>query len=162
MDNPNIPPAGVPPASLLPRPSPPRAPSLAEPILRGVVRLLMDLDYRPLTEFCLPDGRRADVAAVDASGAFAIVEIKSSTSDYRADTKWGCYRAWCDRFFFAVGPDFPQSLISSDVGLIVADAYEGVVMRAAPVCPLNASRRRALLVRFARTASSRLLLSGAS
>ncbi len=157
MDNPTIPQAGI-----RIRPSASKASSVAEPILRGVVRLLMDLDYRPLTEFSLPDGRRADVAAVDGSGAFAIVEIKSSTSDYRADTKWGCYRAWCDRFFFAVGPEFPQSLIASDVGLIVADAYEGVVIRAAPVCPLNASRRRALLVRFARTASSRLILSGTS
>jgi hypothetical protein len=126
------------------------------------VRLLVNLDYQPLTEFPLPDGRRADVAAVDARGAFAIVEVKSSTSDYRADRKWGCYRDWCDSFFFAVAPEFPRSLLPSDVGLIVADAYEGVLMRAAPVHSLNAARRRALLVRFARTASSRLILSGAT
>jgi hypothetical protein len=117
------------------------------------------MDYQPLTEFPLPDGRRADVAAVHAKGGFAIVEVKHSASDYRADRKWGCYRGWCDSFFFAVPPEFPRSLLPPDVGLIIADAYEGVVTRTAPVCPLNGARRRALLIRFARTASSRLMLS---
>ena len=154
MDNPGLPVSDA--------CSPGCTPGGSARLLRGVVRLLVNLDYQPLIEFPLPDGRRADVAAVDAKGAFAIVEVKSSASDYRADRKWGCYRGWCDSFFFAVSPEFPRSLLPSDVGLIVADAYEGVVTRAAPVRPLNAARRRALLVRFARTASSRLMLAGAT
>lgn len=132
------------------------AASGADGIVRGVIRLLVNLDYRPLTEFSLPDGRRADVAAVDAHGSFAIVEVKSSISDFRADGKWTHYRSWCDRFFFGVDPQFPKAMLPRDVGLIVADRYEGAVLRPATVCPLNAARRRALLVRFARTASGRL------
>jgi hypothetical protein len=46
-------------------------------VVRGVVRLLASLDYRPLTEFPLPDGRRVDIAAVAPQGEFAIVEVKS-------------------------------------------------------------------------------------
>ncbi|MBK8210793.1 MAG: MmcB family DNA repair protein [Rhodospirillales bacterium] len=129
-------------------------------ILRGVVRLLVNLDYRTLTEFPLPDGRRADVVAIDRRGSFTIVEVKSSIADYRADNKWPYYRSWCDSFFFGISPEFPLAALPDDVGLIVADAFEGVVVRSAPVCTLNSVRRRSLLLRFARTASARLSLLG--
>jgi hypothetical protein len=129
-------------------------------ILRGVVRLLVNLNYRTLTEFPLPDGRLADVAAIDPRGGLAIVEVKSSIADYRADNKWPYYRTWCESFFFGVSPEFPLAILPGDVGLIVADAFEGVVVRPAPVCTLNSVRRRSLLLRFARTASSRLSLLG--
>ena len=125
-------------------------------IVRGVVRLLASLDYRPLTEFLLPDGRRVDIAAVDARGGFAIIEVKSSLADFRADGKWCCYRNYCDVFFFAVDPTFSRELLPEDVGLIVADGFEGVLLRPAPVTALNAARRRAMLLRFARTAAARL------
>ena len=135
-----------------------RATAGAGRILRGVVRLLVNLDYRLLTEFSLPDGRRADVAAVDTRGGFAIVEVKSSVADFRGDAKWPCYRAWCDSFFFAIDLEFPRTLLPADVGLIVADGFEGAILRPAPIYPLNGARRRALLLRFARTASGRLIL----
>lgn len=132
----------------------------ASRILRGVVRLLVNLNFRTLAEFPLADGRRADVIAIDARGGFTIVEVKSSVADYRADNKWPNYRSWCDSFFFAVGPEFPLAVLPDDVGLIVADAFEGVLVRPAPVCTLNGVRRRSLLLRFARTASGRLSLLG--
>ena len=84
-------------------------------IVRGVVRLLASLDYRLLTEFPLPDGRRVDIAAVDARGGFAIIEVKSSVADFRADGKWCFYRNYCDVFFFAVDPTFPRELLPEDV-----------------------------------------------
>jgi hypothetical protein len=127
-------------------------------ICRGVVRLLLSLDYRALIEFSLPDGRRADVAALDAHGVIAIVEVKSSVADFRADAKWPGYRGFCDAFFFAVGPDFPQALLPPDAGLIVADGFAGAMVRPAPIVALNGARRRALLLRFARTAASRLTI----
>ena len=123
-----------------------------------MVRLLASLDYRSLTEFLLPDGRRADVAAIDGRGGFAIVEVKSSVADFRTDGKWPCYRAFCDSFYFAVDPAFPLALLPGDVGIIVADGFEGVVLRPSPVLELKGARRRALLLRFARTAAARLTL----
>jgi hypothetical protein len=125
-------------------------------IVRGVVRLLASLDYRLLTEFALPDGRRADIAAIDPRGGFAIVEVKSSVADFRADAKWGLYRSYCDVFFFAVDPAFPRELLPDDVGVIVADAFQAARLRPAPLTLLNAARRRALMLRFARTAAARL------
>lgn len=133
-------------------------PAAAVRIVRGVVRLLTSLDYRSLTEFPLPDGRRADVVAIDARGAFAIVEVKSSLADFRSDGKWPCYRAFCDSFYFAVAPGFPLDLLPGDAGVIIADAFEAVVLRRPPIVVLNPGRRRALLLRFARAASARLTL----
>jgi hypothetical protein len=127
-------------------------------IVRGVVRLLASLDYRPLTEFPLPDGRRVDIAAVAPQGEFAIVEVKSSVADFRSDGKWYFYRSYCDVFFFAVDPAFPREMLPADVGLIVADEFEGALLRPAPVTALNAARRRALMLRCARTAAARLAL----
>lgn len=127
-------------------------------IVRGVVRLMTGLDYRSLTEFLLPDGRRADIAAIDARGGFAIVEVKSSVADFRSDGKWPGYRSFCDSFYFAVDPAFPRELLPDDAGIIVTDGYEAAVLRPAPIVTLNPGRRRALLLRFARTASARLTL----
>ena len=56
----------------------------------------------PVSEVSLANGRRADVAAVAASGEIWIVEIKSSVEDFRTDQKWPEYRDYCDRLFFAV------------------------------------------------------------
>jgi len=134
--------------------------SAASRIGRGAVRLLASLDYRTLTEFPLPDGRRADIAAIDPRGVFAIVEIKSSVADFRADAKWRHYGAFCDGFYFAVDPRFPWALLPEDVGIIVADAWSGAVLRPAVPASLNPARRRALLLRFARTASARLSVLG--
>lgn len=128
----------------------------AQEIARGVLRLLADQGLTGLTEMTLANGRRADIAAIDRKGRITIVEIKSSVSDFRSDNKWPEYQPFCDRFFFAVSSQFPLDLIPDETGLIVADAFGGAVLREAPETPLNAARRKAVTLRFARLASRRL------
>ena len=125
-------------------------------LARGVARLFADLGYVVLTEFALTSGRRADVAGLSRTGAFAIAEVKSSENDYRSDRKWREYRPFCDRFYFAVAEDFPRDFLPDDAGLIIADRFGGTVIRPAPHFALSAPRRRALTLRFARTAGFRL------
>lgn len=125
-------------------------------IARGVCRALALRGCATLTEFVLKGGRRADVIALDGAGEIAIVEVKSSRADFAGDGKWPDYLAFCDRFYFAVPPDFPQELLPQDCGLLVADAYGAEVLRPAPTAKLHASRRRALTLRFAQVASQRL------
>ncbi len=95
------------------------APGLA----RGVCRLLDAMGYTPLCEVPLGVGRRADVLALSGKGRFAIVEIKSGLADFRADQKWPDYVAHCDRFYFAVGADFPREVLPPHTGLLIADRY---------------------------------------
>lgn len=130
----------------------------AAAITRGVCRLLAQRGESPLKEVILADGRRADVMALDDKGGFTVVEVKSCRADFTSDRKWAFYRAFCDRFYFAVDSDFPRALLPKDCGLIVADAYEGVVLREAPSHRLHASRRKALTLRFGRLAARRLHL----
>src|SRR4051812_49841300 len=96
----------------------------AAAICRGVCRTLAEAGYATLTEVTLATGRRVDVMAIDRRGEILVVEIKSSVADFRADRKWQDYLEFCDRFAFAVAPDFPQALLPAEVGLMVADAYE--------------------------------------
>ena len=129
---------------------------VAQQIARGVLRLLTDHGYAGVTEMTLANGRRADVAAIGPGGEISIVEIKSSVADFRSDQKWPEYRPFCDRFYFAVGQQFPQDLIPDDTGLIIADAYGGAVIREPDVEKLAAARRKAVTLRFARLAAARL------
>ena len=124
---------------------------------RGICRALAALGYGTLAEFNLVNGRRADVIGVNSAGRVAIVEIKTSEADFRADDKWPEYLPFCDSFYFAVPEDFPRHLLPGDCGLIVADAYAGTILRPAPPLPaMNGARRRALLLRFGLAASTRL------
>jgi hypothetical protein len=125
-------------------------------IARGVLRLLNSHGYAGVTEMTLANGRRADVAAIGPSGDVTIVEIKSSVADFRADQKWPEYRPFCDRFYFAVGHDFPQDLIPDETGLIIADGFGGAFLREPETEKLAAARRKAVTLRFARLAASRL------
>lgn len=131
------------------------SPGAAE-ISRGVLRLLTAHNYVGVTEMTLANGRRADVAAIGPGGEITIVEIKSSIADFRSDQKWPEYRPFCDRFYFAVGHDFPQDLIPDETGLIVADAFGGAVLREPECEKLVAARRKAVTLRFARLAAARL------
>ena len=126
-------------------------------VTRGAARLLADMGYAPLLEVGLPNGRRADVMALGRKGDIVIVEVKSGPEDYRIDRKWPEYAPFCDAFFFAVGPDFPQDLLPGHPGLIVADGFGGAVVRDAPSTPLAAPRRKALTLAFARLAAMRTL-----
>lgn len=136
------------------------APATATVITRGVCRLLADLDYRSLLEMPLANGRRADVVAIDRRGGIAVVEVKSSLADFRADGKWTSYLDFADRFYFAVSPAFPTAVLPPETGLIIADAYEAALLRTAPERPLPAARRKAMLLAFARLAAGRLGGSG--
>src|SRR5690242_4713356 len=129
----------------------------AAALCRGVRRLFVEQGFASLAEFSLANGRRADVAALGRGGEIAIVEIKSSIADFRADRKWPDYWDYCDRLYFAVGADFPQDLIPAECGLIVADAFGAAILREPPEPrPLNPARRSAVMLRFARTAAARL------
>jgi hypothetical protein len=131
---------------------PPGAASIA----RGVARLLARMGMAVLHEVMLPDGRRADLMALAQGGEFWVIEVKSGPRDFLSDAKWPDYRAFCDRLCFAVDEAFPQALIPADVGLLVADAFDAVLLRDPPPAPLAGARRRALTLRFALLAARRL------
>jgi hypothetical protein len=140
-----------------PAADPPATEALRAALLcRGVCRALDQLGYAALVEFPLVNGRRADVLALSQGGEFIIVEIKSSIADFRADRKWGFYRDYADRLYFAVANDFPSGLIPEECGLIVADGFGAAIIRNGELSPLAPARRRALTLRFARLAASRL------
>lgn len=134
----------------------PARPDLTQILTRGVVRLFLDLGLSPITEFKLANGRRADVAAIDRGGRVTIAEVKSCRADFDVDNKWPEYRDYCDRFFFAVSPDFPREVLPGDAGLILADAYGAIINAPAPEHTLAAARRKAVLIRFARQAVWRI------
>lgn len=132
-------------------------PETTQSVTRGAARLLADMGYAPLLEVCLPNGRRADVMALGKKGDIVICEVKSGIEDYRVDRKWPEYAPFCDAFFFAVAPEFPQEILSDEPGLIVADGFGGAVVRDAPVAALAPARRKALTLAFARLGALRAL-----
>jgi hypothetical protein len=131
-------------------------PPAAARICRGVMRLMDGLGFAALQEFPLKARRRADVIALHGSGEIVIVEVKSGRADFQSDRKWPEYLEFCDRFFFAVDPDFPRDILPLDCGLIVADAHGGEVVRPAPQGKLNGNRRRVLTLEIAMAANRRL------
>ncbi|MFN3512230.1 MAG: DNA repair putative endonuclease MmcB [Phenylobacterium sp.] len=130
-------------------------PEITAAVTRGAARLLADLGYAPLAEVTLPNGRRADLMALGPKGEIAIIEVKSGIEDYRVDRKWHEYLPYCDRFAFAVAPEFPREILPEDPGLLVCDGFGGAVLREAPVSPLAPARRKALTIAFGRLAALR-------
>jgi hypothetical protein len=139
------------------------APLAAQDVARGVTRLFFNQDLFGLCEVPLPNGRRADMMAIDSGGIITIVEIKVSRADLMGDCKWIDYLAYCDRFFWAVPAGFDLSPFDREglqpalCGLIVADRYDAVVVREAPLRKLAPARRKAETLRFARRAARRLV-----
>lgn len=132
--------------------------SRAADIVRGVRRMLAEEGWASLTEVTLSSGRRADVMAVSQRGDILIVEVKSCLQDFRTDRKWPEYAPWCDSFLFAVDCDFPLDRLPSEVGLVVADAFGGSVVRpAATMDRLSAARRKTVTLGFARLGAARLM-----
>ncbi len=131
-------------------------PAGAVQLARGICRALGQLGYAGLVEFPLASGRRADIMMLGRTGDFLIVEIKSSVADFRSDRKWTSYREFADRLYFAVPAAFPALLIPEECGLIVADSFGAAVLRHGALTPLAAARRRAMMLRFARAAATRL------
>jgi hypothetical protein len=132
-------------------------PETTSAVTRGAARLMAALGLSPLLEVGLPNGRRADIMALGPKGEIVIVEVKSGLEDFRTDRKWGEYLPFCDAFYFAVGPEFPGDALPAEPGLIVADAFDGAVVREAPASPLAPARRKALTIAFARLAAMRCL-----
>ncbi|WP_411288421.1 DNA repair putative endonuclease MmcB [Phenylobacterium sp.] len=130
-------------------------PETTAAVTRGAARFLTALGYAPLTEVCLPNGRRADIMAVGRKGEIFIVEVKSGLEDFRTDQKWTEYSPYCDAFAFAVAPEFPREILPEEPGLIVADGFGGAILREASAVPLVGARRKALTLAFARLAALR-------
>ncbi|MEM1365315.1 MAG: MmcB family DNA repair protein [Pseudomonadota bacterium] len=126
-------------------------------IRRGLQRMFHSLRCSTLAELTLTNGRRADLVSLCPKGRITIVEIKSSTEDFRADTKWPDYRNFCDSFFFATLPDVPANLFPDTEGLIIADRYDAEIVRDAEEDLLSAARRRTVVQRFASCAAERLM-----
>lgn len=136
-------------------------PPVAADVARGVTRLFCRQDLFAICEVPLPNGRRADMMAIDGKGGLTIVEIKVARSDLLGDAKWIDYLEYCDRFFWAVPPELAsicdgERFLPNEAGLIVADRYDAVLMRNAAHRPLAPARRKAELLRFARRAARRL------
>ena len=136
------------------------APVSAE-VARGVTRLFCRQDLFAICEMPLPNGRRADLMAIDAKGGLTIVEIKVAKADLVGDGKWRDYLYYCDRFFWAVPPHLSHILqeeryLPGEAGLIVADRYDAAIVRDAVHRPIAAARRKAELLHFARRAARRL------
>jgi hypothetical protein len=139
------------------------SPLAAQDVARGITRLFFRQDLFALCEVPLPNGRRADMLAIDGKGMLTIVEIKVSRADLLGDHKWPDYLDYCDRFFWAVPAGFALDHFEKGAlgpefsGLIVADRYDAAVVREAPVRKLAPARRKAETLRFARRAARRLV-----
>lgn len=130
----------------------------ANDIARGTERLLANMGLTSIREFSLVSGRRIDVAALAKDGTLHFIEIKSSLADFRSDQKWPEYLDYCDTFSFAVAPDFPREVLPEAHGLIIADRYGAERLREDGAAErLGAARRKAVTLRFARVAASRLM-----
>jgi hypothetical protein len=128
----------------------------AQDVARGVSRLLLQEGFSPILEFTLANGRRLDVAALGVDGTMLGVEIKVAIGDLKGDAKWPEYLEFCELFYFAIPPDFPDELVPPTTGLIVADRFGGAIVRPSPVATIHASRRKAVTLRFAKVAAERL------
>ena len=136
-------------------------PPVAADVARGVTRLFCRQDLFAVCEMPLPNGRRADLMAIDSKGGFTIVEIKVAKADLLGDGKWTDYLDYCDRFFWAVPPYLAHILeeeryLPGDAGLIVADRYDAAIVRHPADRPMAPARRKSELLRFARRAARRL------
>lgn len=130
-----------------------------------MTRLLAQAGLAAIPEVPLPNGRRADLLAIDAQGRIVIVEIKVSRADLHGDGKWPDYCDWCDRFYWALAAGLDPAILASPpyrpemAGLIVADRYGAAVVREAAVEPVTSARRKAEILRVARLAMRRLMVA---
>ena len=90
-------------------------------VCRGVGRLVRTLGFSSLNELPLPNGRRADIVALSASGDIWIIEVKSSVEDFRADQKWPEYREFSDQLYFAVRVALGSKLLPDEKAFFLLD-----------------------------------------
>ncbi|MHA6262444.1 MmcB family DNA repair protein [Arenibacterium sp. CAU 1754] len=125
-------------------------------LARGVTRLLHSHGFVSVEEFVPTRGLRVDVMGLGPKGEIWVIECKSSRADFQSDCKWQGYLEWCDRYFWAVDQDFPTDLLPHETGLIIADSYDGEIIRMAPEEKLAAPRRKVMIQKFAAHAARRL------
>jgi hypothetical protein len=136
-------------------------PPIAAEVARGVTRLFCRRDWFAMCEVPLPNGRRADLVAIDPKGHLTIVEIKVSRADLVGDGKWRDYLDYCDRYYWAVPQPLSALLeqehfLPGEAGLLVADRYDAAIVREAVLRPLAPARRKAEWLNLARRAARRL------
>lgn len=136
--------------------TPDRRPEITAAVTRGAARLFRHMGIATVQEFKLPNGRRVDIAGLDQKGNLVIAEVKSCELDFTGDNKWTEYLPYCDRFFFAVAETFPRDLLPTEEGLIIADGFDGAVLRDSVIRKLAPARRKALTLHFARHAALRV------
>ena len=141
----------------------PQTPLTALNVARGVGRLFARQGLVMLAEVPLPNGRRADLMALDAKGQITIVEIKVSRADLYGDSKWPDYCDYCDHFYWALAAGIDPAILDTPdyrpetSGLIIADRYDAAVVRAAAACNLSPARRKAEILRIGRLAMRRMM-----
>ena len=118
--------------------------------------MLHNLGWSSLTEVNLANNRRADIMAINHKGEILIIEVKSCLADFSSDEKWPEYSDYCDYFLFAVDENFPINRLPEEVGYVIADKFGGAILREATLDKLPAPRRKAMTLKFARLAASRL------
>lgn len=132
-------------------------------VARGVTRLFAQAGLVAIPEVPLPNGRRADLVAIDAKGQITIVEIKVARADLHGDGKWPDYCDWCDRFYWALADGLDPAILDTPAyrpdmaGLIIADRYGAAIVREAAVEAIAPARRKAEILRVARLAMRRLM-----
>jgi hypothetical protein len=131
-------------------------PIITAGLTKGAGRLLRHMGFQVLTEFKLSSSRRADLMGLNKAGQFLMAEVKSSVADFRADQKWPDYLDFCDYFYFVVNEGFPVDLLPDQQGVIIADAFDGEILRMATARKVNGSRRKAQTLRFALAGAQRL------
>lgn len=125
-------------------------------LARGVCRHLLGYGFVTLQELVPAPGLRVDVMGLGPKGEIWVIECKSSRSDFTSDRKWQKYLEWADRFFWAVGADFPVDLLPPETGLIIADGYDAEILRMGSAGTLAGARRKVMMMKFARHAALRL------
>ena len=135
-------------------------------VARGIGRLFARNDIWCLPEMPLRNHRRADLMGIDARGQIVIVEIKVSRADLHGDGKWPEYLDYCDRFYWGLPPVLDRGALEGErflpekCGIIVADGYDGEILRPAPLLGLAPARRKVEVERLARAALRRLVAGG--
>ena len=141
------------------------SPADAATVCRGIRRLFARNDIWLLPEMPLRNGRRADLMGIDVKGRVVIVEVKVQRGDLLGDGKWQDYLDYCDRFYWGLPPELDRTILDMDdyrpecCGIVVADGYDGEIVRPAPLMPLAAQRRKSEVERLARTAMRRMTVA---
>ena len=130
-------------------------------VCRGIQRLFARNDVWLMPEMPLRNGRRADLMGLDPKGRIIIVEVKVQRGDLLGDGKWPDYLDFCDRFYWGLPPHLDRNVLEGEeyrpdcCGIVVADGYDGEIVRPAPLHPLAAARRKTEVERLARAAMRR-------